>query len=229
MYDDTFHSSEQVPFGGAEFAENPEPRCPCILLLDTSGSMQGAPIQELNNGLVTFKDELMADELAAKRVEVCIVTFGPVQVVTEFESVEHFYPPVLEANGDTPMGSAIETALQLLQQRKDAYRSNGISMFRPWIFLMTDGGPTDNWQNAARLLKEGQTQKSFAFFAVGTEDARMDILNQISPGVALKMKGLRYREAFLWLSRSMRSVSRSVPGTDVPLENPTAPDGWASV
>jgi len=229
MYDDTFHSSEQVPFGGAEFAENPEPRCPCILLLDTSGSMQGAPIQEVNNAIVTLKDDLMADELAAKRVEVCIVTFGPVQVVTEFESVEHFYPPVLEANGDTPMGSAIETALQLLQQRKDAYRSNGISMFRPWIFLMTDGGPTDNWQNAARLLKEGQTQKSFAFFAVGTEDARMDILNQISPGVALKMKGLRYREAFLWLSRSMRSVSRSVPGTDVPLENPTAPDGWASV
>lgn len=231
MYDDTFHSSEQVPFGGAEFAENPEPRCPCILLLDTSGSMQGAPIQELNSGLVTFKDELMADELAAKRVEVCIVTFGPIQVVTEFESAEHFYPPVLEANGDTPMGSAIETALQLLQQRKDAYRSNGISMFRPWIFLITDGGPTDNWQNAARLLAEGQAQKSFAFFAVGVgEGARTDILNQISPSTAaLKLKGLAFRPLFQWLSRSMKSVSRSVPGTDVPLENPTAPDGWASV
>lgn len=172
MYDDTFHSSEQVPFEGAEFAENPEPRCPCILLLDTSGSMQGAPIQELNNGLVTFKDELMADELAAKRVEVCIVTFEPIQVVTEFESAEHFYPPVLEANGDTPMGSAIETALQLLQQRKDAYRSNGISMFRPWIFLITDGGPTDNWQNAARLLAEGQAQKSFAFLQLELEKAQ---------------------------------------------------------
>jgi len=191
--------------------------------------MQGAPIQELNNGLVTFKDELMADELAAKRVEVCIVTFEPIQVVTEFESAEHFYPPVLEANGDTPMGSAIETALQLLQQRKDAYRSNGISMFRPWIFLITDGGPTDNWQNAARLLAEGQAQKSFAFFAVGVEGARMDILNQISPSTALKLKGLAFRSLFQWLSRSMRSVSRSVPGTDVPLENPTALDGWASV
>jgi len=230
MYNETSHSSEQVPFGGAEFAENPEPRCPCILLLDTSGSMRGTPIQELNNGIVTFKDELMADELAAKRVEVCIVTFGPVQVVTEFQSAEHFYPPVLEANGDTPMGSAIETALQLLQQRKDAYRSNGISMFRPWIFLITDGGPTDNWQNAARLLKEGQTQKSFAFFAVGVEGFREDILKQISPGSPLKLKDIsRFRELFIWLSRSMRSVSRSVPGTDVPLENPTAPDGWASV
>ena len=47
---------DQVPFGAAEFADNPEPRCPCLLLLDTSGSMAGAPIAELNAGLVTFKD-----------------------------------------------------------------------------------------------------------------------------------------------------------------------------
>lgn len=229
MHDSTFLNSEQIPFGGAEFAENPEPRCPCILLLDTSGSMQGAPIQELNNGLITFKDELMADELAAKRVEVAIVTFGPVQVVTEFQSAEHFYPPILEANGDTPIGSEIETALQLLKQRKDAYRSNGIATFRPWVFLITDGAPTDHWQNAARLLAEGQAQKSFAFFAVGVEGARMDILNQISPGTPIKLKGLRFRDLFQWLSRSMKSVSRSTPGTDVPLENPATPDGWASV
>jgi uncharacterized protein YegL len=229
MYDTPINSSEQVPFGGAEFAENPEPRCPCILLLDTSGSMQGKPIQELNNGLVTFKDELMADPLAAKRVEICIITFGPVQLVTEFQSAEHFYPPVLEANGDTPIGSAIETALQLLKQRKDEYRSNGISMFRPWVFLITDGGPTDSWQNAARLLKEGQEQKSFAFFSVGVEGARMDVLSQISPSKPLNLKGLRFRDLFTWLSRSMKSVSRSMPGTDVPLENPTTPDGWASV
>lgn len=54
---------DQVPFGGAEFAENPEPRCPCILLLDTSGSMKGEPINQLNDGLVVFKDELAADAL----------------------------------------------------------------------------------------------------------------------------------------------------------------------
>jgi hypothetical protein len=50
---------DQIPFGAAEFADNPEPRCPCLLLLDTSGSMQGAPISELNRGLVAFKDELI--------------------------------------------------------------------------------------------------------------------------------------------------------------------------
>ena len=62
-------SLEQIPFGGAEFAENPEPRCPCLLLLDTSGSMNGTPIQDLNAGLSTFRDAIAADSLALKRVE----------------------------------------------------------------------------------------------------------------------------------------------------------------
>jgi len=47
-----------------EFAENPEPRCPCILLLDISGSMQGERINALNEGLRTFKEELNRDSLA---------------------------------------------------------------------------------------------------------------------------------------------------------------------
>jgi hypothetical protein len=59
---------DQVPFADPEFALSAEPRCPCLLLLDTSGSMAGQSIGELNNGLITFKDELMADQMATKRV-----------------------------------------------------------------------------------------------------------------------------------------------------------------
>jgi uncharacterized protein with von Willebrand factor type A (vWA) domain len=50
--EETVTTPDQVPFGDSDFAENPEPRCACLLLLDTSGSMQGAPIRELNAGLV---------------------------------------------------------------------------------------------------------------------------------------------------------------------------------
>src|SRR4051794_4790090 len=105
---------EQQPFGDMGFADNPENRCPVILLLDNSGSMSGAPIQQLNDGLQVFRDELFADSLAAKRVEVAIVTFGPVCVESEFTTVQNFYAPTLSVARDTPMGAAIEKAIELL-------------------------------------------------------------------------------------------------------------------
>lgn len=118
---------EQITFGTDDFASNPEPRCPCVLLLDVSGSMGGQPISELNAGLITFKDELAADALAMKRVEVAMVTFGPTKVEMPFTGASTFYPPTLTAQGDTPMGSAIMQALDLVRERKKEYRANGIA------------------------------------------------------------------------------------------------------
>jgi uncharacterized protein YegL len=244
---------DQVPFPDPEFVDNPEPRCPCVLLLDTSGSMNDEkqvltaltpvqkvlhdsltvrrmrPIDELNAGLAAFREELMADELAIKRVEISLITFGPVKKLTDFQTPDLFRAPNLKAEGDTPMGIAIEKAIEMVRERKNDYRRNGISYYRPWIFLISDGEPTDNWKRAADLVRTGEQSKAFAFFAVGVEGANFDILGQISMRRPLGLKGLRFREMFMWLSSSLSSVSRSRPGDDVPLENPVGPEGWASI
>lgn len=228
---------DQVPFGATEFAGNPEPRCPCVLLLDISGSMGGQPIQELQDGLATYRDELFADQLAKKRVEIAIVTFGgSVNVAHSFSTVDGFVPPSLSANGETPMGQAINTALNLLEERKKDYHQNGIKYFRPWVFLITDGAPTDmngpDWPNAVSRIREGEQKRAFSFFAVGVEGANFEILTQICVGrQPLKLKGLRFRDLFAWLSNSQQQVSRSIPdaGASIPLENPAGPTGWAEV
>jgi uncharacterized protein YegL len=119
---------EQVPFHDATFAENPEPRVPCVLLLDVSNSMSGEPMDELNAGLNVYKRALVGDSLAAKRVEVALVTFGDeVQTVREFTTAENFAPPQLTPRGDTPMGAAIHCGIDMVQTRKQIYRSNGIA------------------------------------------------------------------------------------------------------
>jgi len=213
-----------------DFAENPEPRCPCILLLDVSGSMSGAPINALNDGLRIFREELNKDGLAKKRVEVAIVTFeSTVKVVQDFVTADRFQPPTLKVGGLTYMGEGINKALEILHVRKALYKANAISYYRPWVFMITDGSPSDNEvvDRAAQRIRDEEIRKGVAFFGVGVEGVDMPRLSQILiERTPVKLQGLNFAEMFLWLSRSMSRVSHSKLDEQVPLE---PPKGWGSV
>ncbi|MCC5656487.1 VWA domain-containing protein [Nostoc sp. XA010] len=214
--------------GMPEFVENPENRCPVILLLDTSGSMSGQPIQELNQGLAAFKADVLKDSQASLSVEVSMITFGPIVKLTQdFVTIDQFTPPTLEVDGVTPMGGAIEYALDFLENRKQTYKDNGILYYRPWVFLITDGAPTDSWQSAAQRLRQAEAQSRLSFFAVGVKDADMNILKQISPPERppVTLNGLDFRDMFVWLSASMKRVSSGKVGQAVAL--PTM--GWGQI
>jgi uncharacterized protein YegL len=217
---------EANPFEAARYADNPDPRCPCVLVLDRSGSMSGQPIAELNAGLQQFRTELLGDELAARRVEIAVVPFGPLVRGSAFHPPHEFQPQPLAAGGDTPTGAAIEYAIELVAQQKATYKQHGVPYYRPWIILITDGQPTDNWARAASLIRQGEDSKAFSFFAIGVAGADMGTLKQLSVREPLKLQGLAFREFFLWLSSSLSGVSKSTVNEAVSLP---APSGWASV
>lgn len=212
-----------------EFADNPEPRCACVLVLDTSGSMVGQPIAELNKALADFRSALAADVQASARVEVAVISFGDggVFVQQDFVSAGDFVPPILRAGGSTPLGTALNTALDLVGQRKAAYKANAVDYYRPWIILITDGAPTDDgvWQAAASRLRSEESRKGVLAWSFGVEGAQPAILREISGDrvYLLKEHAGAFGRIFRWVSSSMARVSQSTPGSQVPLEPPPGP------
>jgi len=114
------------------------------LLLDTSSSMSGRPIDMLNRGFELFCDEIKKDDLARKRAEIAVITFGGVaRVEIPFTEGRDLQPRRLNASGSTPMGAALDLALDQLAAQKQAYKQAGLEYYRPWLFVLTDGAPTD--------------------------------------------------------------------------------------
>ena len=210
-----------------EFADNPEPRCACVLLLDTSGSMHGEPIAALNQGVATYIDALRGDALASLRVETAIVSFNSdVKLVQDFATADAVSPVSLEVAGITGTATAVNYALDLVEDRKGVYRDAGVAYYRPWIILITDGASTDSadeMRAASERVHRAEADKRVAFFCVGVEGALMSELNELAPRGALPLNGLAFGEFFQWLSASMTSVSSSRVDDEINLPDPS---GW---
>lgn len=218
-----------------DLLDNPTPRVPVSLCLDCSGSMSGAPIAELNEGVRTFYEALNSDEIARYSAETSIVTFGPVRKETDFQTLDqNCHAPVLASSGNTPMGEAVKLSLDSLESRRREYRNNGVDGYKPWLVLMTDGAPCGGSQS---VLEQQITRVQnmvelgeLAVFPIGIgANADMNILARFSPGrPPLKLKGLNFREFFTWLSKSVSKVSQSTPGDVVPLDVEGL-KGWAEL
>lgn len=205
-----------IPY--VEFADNANERTPCVLVLDCSGSMRGEPINQLNAGLVALEKELKEDIDASSRVQILIIkAFGKDEAVISSDWVDamNFTAPKMEAGGLTPLGKAMELALEKIESQKYLYDSCGVTSKRPWIFLISDGEPTDyGWEQAAKKCRLAQQNKKVVIHAVGTQGANLEKLAQFSVMSPKRLTGLKFTEFFLWLSRSVSCVSKAAPNAD---------------
>lgn len=131
------------------------------------------------------------------------------------------------ANGDTPMGAAVDMALNDLDARKRAYRDAGVPYYQPWLVLISDGEPTDAWEDAARRAQELSAGRKLVSLPIGIGGANLDVLSQFTSKQAVALDGLNFRELFEWLSASMARVSAST-SSDAAVQLP-AMESWASI
>lgn len=211
---------------------NSEQRTPLVLVLDCSGSMGGEAMNQLNEGLKILEEELKGDVIAAKRVRILVIRYGGMdeaKIEIDWCDAMDFHAPRLEASGTTPIGHAVEMALAEIEDEKNRFRQAGVAYTRPWLFLMSDGMPTDDWQYVADRCRRAEEDSKVAVFPIAVEGADADVLGEFSRNgrrAVKQLKGLQFRELFQWLSTSMQVVSQSTPGGQAQLPST---DTWASV
>ena len=203
-----------------EIMNHGEKHIACALLVDTSGSMSGRAIEELNEGLRIFGEALQEDSKAYGCADICVISFNSsVQMVVPFSAACDYAVPPLAAGGLTALNEAVITGLDAIEQRKQEYKDIGVDYWRPWIFLLTDGVPTDTEYEAdAKLrLQEALEQKKINFFPMGiggnVDIRKLKSYTKDGSGIVLKAAKEHFKEAFVWLSSSMSVISNSDPST----------------
>lgn len=208
-----------------EFADNPEPRCTCVILVDTSSSMQaGGRIDKVNEALQDFASLIRQDSLTARRVDIAIISFNTtVELVTDFTSGLDFNPPPpLRARGGTKLAAAVLDGLQRCEERKEVYRANNIAYYRSFLMVLTDGRPEHDSPAditaAAAAVQDAEKQRKAAVRCFGIAGADVDAIRAIIPGTHQELLDPSQLPAALeWLSNSMTAISESQPGDSVSL------------
>lgn len=243
----------------ADLVNNPTTRVPICLCLDLSGSMNTVEsgsyeetgetemidgkmysivkggvtrVEELQKGIDLFFSAIKDDEMAIDAAEVSIVGFSyTAEKLLSFAPIEQQKIPALKAEGSTAMGEGVNLALDILEERKERYKENGVQYFQPWLVLMSDGennGSLDEMKRAIDRIEKLVSDKKLTVFSIAIgKEADMDQLGKLSPKrQPLRLQGLKFKEFFEWLSKSVSRTSSSQPGEKIPLP---PIDDWATL
>ncbi len=195
-------------------------RLPIYLLLDTSGSMAGAPIEAVRRGVEFIKQEGAQDPFVKETVYIGIITFGgEAEFVTRglipFDSfVDGFQPSTLSASGGTPLGQALWLLIESLDKDvKGAVKGGEKGDWKPLVFILTDGMPTDDWQEPREDILSREKKKVINIITVGCGPyLNQQNLKDIATGPTFNMGSddASFKKFFQWVTQTVKAVSKSV-------------------
>ena len=187
---------------------------PCVVMVDTSGSMVGYE-KELEEGLQAMKDAILDDDMARNRVEVCLILFNSnVQMEQSFGAVSDFKVPTIKCTGMTATHEAVAKAIEAAEARKQQYRLEKVAYRQPWYWLLTDGYSNDANNGAFDDLRQKQIKRKAVFYgvAIGKEANTHELAGIHKDGIYLYVDKDKFKSVFEFISASMSEVSHSKAG-----------------
>jgi uncharacterized protein YegL len=197
---------------------------PVYLMLDCSGSMSGDPIEAVRTGMKMIVDELKSDPMALQTVWLSVITFdSTAKQVVPLTEIESFIEPLIDAGGSTAMGDALTLLVNCIDKEVRKSSPNQKGDWKPLVFLLTDGEPTDNWHEPANKVKK-LTANVIACGAGG--NVNQNILKQITEIVMLLSTSQPndIKAFFKWVTQSIKVTSQSISSQgNTPINFPPPP------
>lgn len=186
-------------------------RLPVYLVLDTSASMYGEAIEAVKNGVQTLLSTLRQDPYALETAFISVITFNTkAEQVAPLTDLITFKVPYISAEGVTALGDALSLVSSCIQSEVVKASEDKKGDWKPLVFIMTDGAPTDDWQQGLNQFK--QVSKGLVIACAAGGHADTDVLKQITDTVLqLDTADSSTIQAFFkWVSASVSMGSQKV-------------------
>lgn len=190
-------------------------RLPVYLVLDTSGSMSGEPIEAVKNGVQVLISTLRQDPYALETAYLSLITFDTdARQLVPLTDLSSFQMPELKAAGGTSLGAALQTVADSINREVAKSTIDVKGDWKPLVFLMTDGIPTDQWQSGLNAFQNSKIGITVACAAGNGAD--VNLLKQITNTVVSldTADAATIKAFFKWVSASVSTGSQKVEGGD---------------
>ncbi len=190
-------------------------RLPVYLVLDTSGSMSGEPIEAVKNGVQVLISTLRQDPYALETAYLSLITFDTdARQLVPLTDLSSFQMPELKAAGGTSLGAALQTVADSINREVAKSSIDVKGDWKPLVFLMTDGIPTDQWQNGLNAFQNSKIGITVACAAGNGAD--VNLLKQITNTVVSldTADAATIKAFFKWVSASVSTGSQKVESGD---------------